>query len=104
MIITQMLKYITKTKHGVENQIKEDITNKKTPRDTIATLIWTQDMDIVIQLLAETVKAADWDGRYSRRTRDWAQGIKALPRPCVLNTHPAHINQIIEALIKYPNC
>jgi len=72
------------------------------------------DIDIVKWFLAETVKSAAWDGRFSRLTKEWANNY-VCPVPEMVNedgkkygqisdsiVHRSHINQLIEVMINKP--
>lgn len=101
-----LCKSLREVKNAIETQIKEDVMNQRKPKDTIKTLFENLDVDTVKWFFAETVKAADWDGRYSRRTKEWAVQLY-IPvlhgedgiRYGQINAHPAHINQIVEKII-----
>lgn len=98
-------KSLREARNQIESAIREDINNRRTPKDTVTKFMNEMDIDTVKWFLAETVKAADWDGRYSKRTKQWAAQLYI---PVLhgedgreygqINAHPAHINQIIEAL------
>ncbi len=96
------------TKEAIKNAIHDARMNDGTPATTAAELVETQDIDTVKWILAETVKACDWDGRYSRRTKEWAaqlyipvlHGEDGRKYGAIDGPHPAHINQLVEAIIE----
>lgn len=106
----ELFKALRQTKDAIETQIREDVLNGRTPEDTIKVLYETLDTDTVKWFFAETVKAADWDGRFSQRTKDWARQLY-VP---VLHSedgqkygqisdsivHRVHIDQLISEIIK----
>ncbi len=101
-----LFKSLRKIKNAVETLIREDITNGRTPQDTVNTIISDMDVDTIKWFFAETIKAADWDGRYSKKAKEWAAQLY-IPilhnengeRHGQIDAHPAHINQIAEKLI-----
>lgn len=105
-----LFKTLREVKGMIENQIKKDVQAGRRPADTVETLFSNLDVDTVKWFLAETVKASDWDGRFSERTKEWAKqlyvpvlhgedgGLYGQISDSVV--HHAHLNQIIEAAIK----
>lgn len=106
----ELFKELRQIRSAIENQIKEDVSDGRTPKDTIETLFNNLDNDTVKWFFAETVKAADWDGRFSRYTKEWA---KQLYIPVLHGedggrygqisdsiVHHAHIDQLINEIIK----
>jgi hypothetical protein len=106
----ELYKSLRQVKKAIETQIKEDVLNRLTPKDTINTLFQVLDTDTVKWFFAETVKAADWDGRFSSRTKEWA---KQLYIPALHSedgrkygqisdsiVHRAHVNQLVEAIMR----
>lgn len=58
-------------------------------------------MERVACVLANTVQLQDWDGRYSRRNKEWAKTIPnfnsdSVRRDYALNTHPAVLDGFID--------
>ena len=94
------------TKEAIVKAINNDIANGKKPTETVSKLIETQDIDTVKWLLAETVKSSDWDGRYYRSTKDWANNLyipvlhSERSTHYTLNEHPCHINSLVQEIIK----
>lgn len=107
----ELFKKLRAIKEGIEQQIKADVNDRNTPADTIAALYKTYDIDIVKWFFAETVKAAEYDGRFSRRTKEWAKQLyipvlhaedgKQYGQISDSVVHRAHINQLVEAIIKH---
>jgi len=104
-----LLKELRTTKETIKTEIREAVTGKRTPADTAKKLTETADIDTVKWILAETVKNQDWDGRYSRPTKQWAQalyipvlhGEDGSKYGLLDGPHPAHINQLVEAIINF---
>jgi hypothetical protein len=102
-----LYKELREVKEAIKNEVREAVAEKRTPADTTAKLAKTVDIDKVKWVLAETVKANDWDGRYSSRVKDWAKqlyipvlhGEDGRQYGAFDGPHPAHINQLIEAII-----
>jgi len=103
----ELNKELGATKEAIYNTIHNAIINSGKPSDTANLLNKTQDIDTVKWILAETVKANDWDGRYSRKTKEWANqlyipvlhGEDGRKYGAINGPHPAHINQLIEAIM-----
>lgn len=103
-----LFKELRDTKEAIKTAINDARFNGGNPNTTAEALNETQDIDTVKWMLAETVKANDWDGRYSRRVKDWANqlyipvlhGEDGRKYGVFSGPHPAHINQLIEAIIK----
>ena len=107
----ELYKELRRVKGAIEARVVGDVQAGLSPNDTIETLFRDLDPDTVKWFFAETVKAADWDGRFSTRTKDWA---KQLYIP-ILHAedgkehgqisdgivHRAHINQLVEAILRY---
>lgn len=106
----ELYKALKMAKEAIEQQIRNDVTNNGTPADTINTLFETLDRDTVMWFFAETVKAAEWDGRFSAKTKDWARRLfipilhgedgKRYGQISDSVVHRAHINQLVEAIIR----
>lgn len=106
----ELHKTLKMVKETIEQQIRNDVTNNGTPADTINTLFETLDRDTVKWFFAETVKAAEWDGRFSQRTKEWAKQLyipvlhaedgKRYGQISDSVVHRAHINQLVEAIIR----
>jgi hypothetical protein len=107
-----LYKILREAKSVIETQIKEDVRAGSKPTETIKTLFDRLDSETVKWFFAETVKAADWDGRFSSRTKEWAKNYNC---PILGRSdengreygqisdsvvHRAHINQLVEAITK----
>lgn len=103
-----LYKELREVKEAIKNEIQAAVTEKRTPANSAARLAEIADIDKVKWVLAETVKASDWDGRYSRQVKAWANqlyipvlhGEDGRQYGAFSGPHPAHINQLIEAIIK----
>lgn len=105
----ELFKELRRVKGAIESQVREDVNAGRTPSDTVKALFEKEDVDTVKWFFAETVKAEDWDGRFSRQTKDWAKQLYipvlhsadgGLYGQISGNVHRAHINQIAEEIIK----
>jgi hypothetical protein len=102
---TELRQSLRATRAAIENAINNDRFSGRTPKDTANTILNDMDFDVARWLLADAVKSADWDGRYSRTTRTWASQLYipmldgASNEYNRIQTHPALVNQVIEALI-----
>lgn len=106
-----LFKVLREVKQTIEQQVKNDVNRGRKPSETIETLFKTQDVDTVKWFFAETVKAAEWDGRFGCETKEWA---KQLYIPVLHGedgkkygqisdgiVHRAHIDQLVRAIIKH---
>ena len=64
-------------------------------------VLQTYGMERVACVLANTVQLQDWDGRYSRRNKEWAKTVPnfnsdSVRRDYALNTHPAVLDGFID--------
>ena len=102
----ELHRMLSTTKQAIVETMNNGIANGKKPAETISKLIETQDIDTIKWLLAETVKSADWDGRYYTSTKDWANNLyipvlhAERSTHYTLNEHPCHINSLVQAIIK----
>ena len=69
--------------------------------DAAKGVIETYGMERVALVLANTVQLQDWDGRYSRRNKEWAKTIpnenpETVRCGYVLNSHPAVLDGFID--------
>ncbi len=93
----------------IENEIREAVAERKTPEDTALKLSKSKDIDVMKWVLAETVKANEWDARYSKKVKTWANqlyipslhGEDGRKYGVIDGPHPVHINQVIEAIMKF---
>jgi hypothetical protein len=96
---------IRNTKEAIIATVNDDVSEKRKPAETIKALIEAQDVDTIKWILSETVKNADYDGRYYKSTIDWARQIyipvlhSERSDYASLNLHPCHINSLVQALI-----
>ena len=105
----ELYKSLMEVKEKIEQQIVKDVQEGRTPKDTISTLFEEADSDLVKWFFAETVKAASRDGRFSRRTKEWASQlyIPALHgedggkygQISDSKVHHAHIDQLVGKII-----
>ena len=69
--------------------------------DAAKGVIETYGMERVAMVLANTVQLQDWDGRYSRRNKEWAKTIpnenpETVRCGYALNSHPAVLDGFID--------
>lgn len=108
-----LFKELKEIKESIETIICNDVHGEggKKPSDTIKTLLETLDPDTVKWFFAETVKSAEYDGRFSKQTKEWA---KQYYNPILSNedgerygqisdgkVHRVHINQLVSELNKF---
>lgn len=86
-------------------------TSDRTPAETVAAIVDRLGYDTAREAIAEIVNSVgEWDGRVSRSSREWAATIetaatrdeleaKSIYQPAEI--HPAHINQLAQAMSKY---
>lgn len=88
-------------KAAIEAAVREHFDGMHLSHDAAKGVIETYGLDRVMLVLANTVQLQDWDGRYSRRNKEWA---KAIPNDnsdtvrCgyALNSHPAVLDGFID--------
>ena len=85
-------------------------TNTRTPDDTITALVERIGYDAAIETVAELVNCVgEWDGRISRKVREWANSIETAANSEELEMchvysneiHSAHVDQIACSMMKY---
>lgn len=86
-------------------------TSDRTPAETVAAIVERLGYDAAREAIAEIVNTVgEWDGRIWPSSREWAATIetaatcdeleaKSIYQPAEI--HPAHINQIAQAMSKY---
>ena len=87
-------------------------TREETPAATVAELVNRLGYETARETVAELVNTVGaWDGRIYEYVREWAQSVETAATPDELRSHdiyqpgdihPAHINQIGEAMREYP--
>ena len=88
-------------KEAIEAAVREHFDGLHLSHDAAKGVIETYGMDRVALVLANTVQLQDWDGRYSRRNKDWARTIPNHNSDTVrlryaLECHPAVLNGFID--------
>ena len=88
-------------KEAIEAAVREHFDGMYLSHDAAKSVIETYGIDRVALVLANTVQLQDWDGRYSRRNKEWAKTIpnyNADTVRCgyVLNSHPAVLDGFID--------
>lgn len=88
-------------KEAIEAAVRKHFDGLHLGHDAAKGVIETYGMDRVALVLANTVQLQDWDGRYSRRNKDWARTIPNHNSDTVrlgyaLECHPAVLNGFID--------
>lgn len=85
-------------------------TQEQAPSDTIAALVEHIGYTEAVETVAELVNCVgSWDGRISRKTREWAGSIETAASSEELEMchvysgeiHSTHVDQIADAMMKY---
>ena len=86
-------------------------TSDRTPAETVAAIVERLGYDTAREAIAEIINTVgEWDGRIYPSSREWAATIetaatrdeleaKSIYQPAEI--HPAHINQLAQAMSKY---
>ena len=90
-----------KCKEAIEAAVREHFDGMYLSHDAAKGVIQTYGIDRVMLVLANTVQLQDWDGRYSRRNKEWAKTIPNYNSDSVrggyaVNSHPAVLNGFID--------
>lgn len=88
-------------KEAIEGAIREHFDGMHLNGDAASGVIQAYGMERVMHVLANTVQFQDWDGRYSRRNKEWAKTIPnhnsdTVRCGYILNSHPVVINGMID--------
>ena len=88
-------------KESIEAAVREHFDGMYLSHDAAKGVIETYGMERVALILANTVQLQDWDGRYSRRNKEWAKTIpnenpETVRCGYVLNSHPAVLDGFID--------
>ena len=88
-------------KEAIEAAVREHFDGMYLSHDAAKGVIETFGMERVALVLANTVQLQDWDGRYSRRNKEWAKTIpnenpETVRCGYVLNSHPAVLDGFID--------
>ena len=83
-------------KESIEAAVREHFDGMYLSHDAAKGVIETYGMERVSMVLSNTVQLQDWDGRYSRRNKEWAKTIpndnpETVRCGYALNSHPAVI-------------
>jgi len=87
--------------HSFGPAVREYFDGMYLSHDAAKGVIETYGMERVALVLANTVQLQDWDGRYSRRNKEWAKTIpnenpETVRCGYVLNSHPAVLDGFID--------
>ena len=69
--------------HLIEAAVREHFDGMYLSHDAAKGVIETYGMERVAMVLANTVQLQDWDGRYSRRNKEWAKTCLLYTSRCV---------------------
>lgn len=88
-------------KKAIEAAVREHFDGMHLSDDAAKDVIDTYGLERVAFVLANTVQLQDWDGRYSRRNKEWASAIPnyhsdTIHRDYALNSHPAVLDGFID--------
>ena len=88
-------------KESIEAAVREHFDGMYLSHDAAKGVIETYGMERVSMVLSNTVQLQDWDGRYSRRNKEWAKTIpnenpETVRCGYALNSHPAVLNGFID--------
>lgn len=88
-------------KEAIEEAIREHFDGIRLNSEAANEVIQAYGMERVMHVLASTVQLQDWDGRYSRRNKEWAKTIPNYNSDTVrcgyiLNSHPVVTNGMID--------
>ena len=88
-------------KEAIEAAVREHFDGMYLSHDAAKGVIQTYGLDRVMLVLANTVQLQDWDGRYSRRNKEWAKTIPNFNSDTVrhgyaVNSHPAVLDGFID--------
>ena len=88
-------------KESIEAAVREHFDGMYLSHDAAKGVIETYGMERVSMVLSNTVQLQDWDGRYSRRNKEWAKTIpndnpETVRCGYVLNSHPAVLDGFID--------
>ena len=88
-------------KESIEAAVREHFDGMYLSHDAAKGVIETYGMERVAMVLANTVQLQDWDGRYSRRNKEWAKTIpndnpETVRCGYALNSHPAVLDGFID--------
>ena len=90
-------------KESIEAAVREHFDGMYLSHDTAKGVIETYGMERVSMVLANTIQLQDWDGRYSRRNKEWAKTIpndnpETVRCGYALNSHPAVLDGYVVKL------
>ena len=88
-------------KESIEAAVREHFDGMYLSHDAAKGVIEIYGMERVAMVLANTVQLQDWDGRYSRRNKEWAKTIpndnpETVRCGYALNSHPAVLDGFID--------
>lgn len=103
--MTANFKELKECKQTFQNAIAENFDGMHLNPEFIDDLILRYGLETLLYLCALTIAAHDWDGRYSRRNKEWAKSIKIKESESArwqleLNTHPAVLDGVTDILLK----
>ena len=96
-------------KEAIEAAVREHFDGMYLSHDAAKGVIETFGMERVALVLASTVQLQNWDGRYSRRNKEWAKTIpnenpETVRCGYVLNSHPAVLDGFIDLVREEQRC
>ena len=96
-------------KESIEAALREHFDGMYLSHDAAKGVIETYGMERVAMVLANTVQLQDWDGRYSRRNKEWAKTIpndnpETVRCGYALNSHPVVLDGFIDLVREEQRC
>ena len=98
---TPSLSQAQRLKESIEAAVREHFDGMYLSHDAAKGVIETYGMERVSMVLSNTIQLQDWDGRYSRRNKEWAKTIpndnpETVRCGYALNSHPAVLDGFID--------
>ena len=98
-------KELKECKQVFQDAIAENFDGMYLKSEFLDELIKRYGLETLLYLCAMTITGHEWDGRYSRRNKEWARTVKIEEAESVrwqleLNTHPAVLDGVTNALLK----
>lgn len=101
-------KELQECKKTFQSTIAENFNGMHLNADFIDELIKRYGLETLLYLCALTISEHEWDGRYSRKNKEWARSIdieecKSVRWQLELNTHPAILDGVTTILLMKSN-
>lgn len=101
----EKFKELQKCKQVFQSAIAENFDGMWLKEGFLDGLIERYGLQKLLYLCALTIVGHEWDGRYSKKNKEWARTIKIEEAESIrwqleLNTHPAVLDGVTDALLK----